>query len=257
MNLMREHYIGPPSGQGYQQEESLFGLSSLVSMAAFAYLLFFLLVLSVYSANPLEPALFGFYKLSVYLQVLSFFSVFFLPTLLIYFALDLTRSVAHTVIVLAYPLLVLAGVFVLNISASPTLAAVMGLIPFVFYFILGLSRATTDRRRRATRPQHVARPSPSMYDLRHQPPPRRMEPDRRSTTQRQTPTQRPPRRPQYPPTNRPSESRRDGRVPYRSSDGFLSKLDRYLDRYDYVDGEAVKKGSRRSIVYQRDRRRGS
>ncbi len=254
---MRERYIDSPSAQGYQQEESLFGLSDLASLPVFVYLLFFLLILSVYSANPLEPALFGFYKLSVFLQTLSFFSVFFLPTLLIYFALDLTKSIAHTVIVLVYPLLVLAGVLVLNIAASPALAAFVGLIPFVFYFVLGLSRAMTDRRRRVVRPQRVARPNSSMYDLRRQPPPRRMEPDRRGTMERQPSTQRPPQRSQYTPTNRSAEFRRDGRVPYRSSDGFLSKLDRFLDRYDYVDGEAVKKGSRRSTMYQRDRRRGS
>ncbi|MGZ4936217.1 MAG: hypothetical protein ACXV4C_06670, partial [Halobacteriota archaeon] len=98
---MRERYSGPPPNQGSQQDESLLGLSDLASLPVFLYLLFFLLVLSVYSANPLEPALFGFYKLSQSLQMLSFFSVFFLPTLLIYFALDLTKSVVHTVIVLA------------------------------------------------------------------------------------------------------------------------------------------------------------
>ncbi|MGZ4918911.1 MAG: hypothetical protein ACXV6L_01735 [Halobacteriota archaeon] len=252
---MRERYSGPPPNQGYQQDESLFGLSDLASLPVFLYLLFFLLVLSVYSANPLEPALFGFYKLSQSLQMLSFFSVFFLPTLLIYFALDLTKSVVHTVIVLAYPLLALGGILVLQISASPALAALMGLVPFAFYFVLGLGRSSTNRRRRTPRPHRVARPEPSMYDLRRQPPPQRMEPDKRLATQRQAPTQRPPQRPQYAPSNR-SELRRDGRAPYRSSDGFLSKLDRFLDRYDYVDGEAVKKGARQSTTYQRERRRG-
>ncbi len=252
---MRERYIGPPPSQGYRQDESLFGLSDLASLPAFLYLLFFLLVLAVYSANPLEPAHFGFYKLSLFLQLLAFFSVFFLPALLIYFALDLTKSIGHTVIVLAYPLLVLGGVFVLGIPASPALAAFMGLIPFAFYFVLGLGRSSTNRRRRPSRPQRVVRPDASMYDLRHQPPPQRMEPDRRTATQRQRPIQQPPQRPQYPPPNR-SEFRRGGRAPYRSSDGFLSKLDRFLDRYDYVDGEAVKKGSRRSTVYERERRRG-
>ncbi|MGZ4917779.1 MAG: hypothetical protein ACXV48_05650 [Halobacteriota archaeon] len=254
---MRERYSSPPPNLGYQQEESLFGLSDLASLPAFCYFLFFLLVLSVYSANPLEPALFGFYKLSLYLQLLSFFSVFFLPTLLIYFALDLTKSAKHTVIVLAYPLLALGAIFFLQISASPALAALMGLIPFAFYFTLGLSRSAADRRPRTRRPQRVARPASTMYDLRRQTPPQRMGPDRRIATQRQRPVQQPPPpRPQYPPSTRPAEFRRDGRPPYRSSDGFLSKLDRFLDRYDYVDGEAVKKGSRRSAMYERERRRG-
>lgn len=252
---MRERHIGPPPNKGYQQDESLFGLSDLASLPTFLYLLFFLLVLSIYSANPLEPALFGFYKLSLYLQLISFFSVFFLPALLIYFALDLTKSIGHTVIVLAYPLLVLGGIFVLGIPASPPLAAFMGLIPFAFYFVLGLSRSSTNRQRRTSRPQRVVRPEPSTYDLRRQPPPQRMEPDRRTATQPQMPIQQPPQRPQYPPPNR-SESRRDERAPYRSSDGVLSKLDRFLDRYDYVDGEAVKKGARRSTAYQKERRRG-
>ncbi len=252
---MRERYTGPPS-DGYQQDESLFGFSGLASLLAFFYVLFFVFVLSLYSANPLEPAIFGFYKLTLGLRLLSFFSVFFLPALLIYFALDLTKSVMHTIIVLAYPLLVLGGVFILNISASPALAALMGLVPFAFYLVLGLGRSATAQRRRTPRPQRVVRPEPSMRDLRRQPPPQRMEPDRWAPTQQQRPTQYPPQRPQYSPTNRPSEFRRDGRVPNRSSDGFFSKLDRFLDRYDYVDGEAVKKSSRRSTMYQRERRRG-
>ena len=254
---MRERYSSPSPSLGYQQEESLFGLSDLASLPAFCYFLFFLLVLSVYSANPLEPALFGFYKLSLYLQLISFFSVFFLPTLLIYFALDLTKSPKHTVIVLAYPLLALGAIAFLQISTSPALAALMGLIPFAFYFTLGLSRSASDRRPRTRRPQRVARQASSMYDLRRQTPPQRMGPDRRIATQRQRPVQQPPPpRSQYPPSTRPAEFRRDGRPPYRSSDGFLSKLDRFLDRYDYVDGEAVKKGSRRSTMYDRERRRG-
>ncbi len=253
---MRERYSGLSPDPGYQQDESLFGLSDLASLPVFIYLLFFLLVLSLYSANPLEPALFGFYKLSKSLQILSFFSVFFLPALLIYFALDLTKSIAHTVVVLAYPILILGGVLFLGISPSPAFAALLGFVPFAFYFVLGLSRSSTNRRRRASRPQRVVRSEPLMHDLRRQPRPQRMEPDRRVAAQRQLSTQRPPPRQQYPPPSNRPEYRRDGRPPYRSSDGFLSKLDRFLDRYDYVDGEAVKKGSRRSATYQRERRRG-
>ncbi len=252
---MRERYSGLTADSGYQQDESLLGLSDLASLPVFVYLLFFILVLSLYSANPLEPALFGFYKLSKSLQILSFFSVFFLPALLIYFALDLTKSIAHTVIVLAYPILVLGGVLFLGMSPSPAFAALLGFIPFAFYFVLGLGKSSTTRRRRTSRPQRVVHSEPSMHELRRQPRPQRMEPDKRIVTQRQLSTQRPPQRQEYPPSNRP-EYRRDVRTPYRSSDGFLSKLDRFLDRYDYVDGEAVKKGSRRGAAYQRERRRG-
>ena len=95
---MREPYDSSAQYGKREQDESVLGLSDLASLPAFIYLLFFLFVLVVYSANPLEPQVFGFYKLSVFFQVVSFFSIFFVPTLLIYFALDLTKSVAHTCI---------------------------------------------------------------------------------------------------------------------------------------------------------------
>jgi hypothetical protein len=61
---------------------------------------------------------------------------------------------------------------------------------------------------------------------------------------------------EYAPQSRPSDFRREVRPQYGSSDNFRSRLDRFLDRYDYVDGEAVRKGSRRRIRYEKDRRRG-
>jgi hypothetical protein len=80
-------------------------------------------------------------------------------------------------------------------------------------------------------------------------PPQGRPPDQRVPTQtRQTS--------QYGPPSRPSDFRREPRPQYGSSDSFISRLDRFLDRYDYVDGEAVRKGSRRNVRYERDRRRG-
>ena len=103
---------------------------------------------------------FGFYKLYRFFKIVSFFSIFFVPTLLIYFALDLTKNVAHTFIVLLYPLLVLGGVTILNVADLPLLAALSGFVLFVFYFLLGLSYSATERQRRAPRARRVVRPSP-------------------------------------------------------------------------------------------------
>jgi hypothetical protein len=176
---------------------------------------------------------------------LSFFGIFFVPTLLIFFALDLTKSVGHTFVVLVYPLLALGGISILNVGDLPFLAALSGLVLFAFYFLLGLSRSADERQRRV--PPPVVRTSPKM-----QAPPRtqpqRRPPAGRAAVQRQQTSR-------YPPPNRPQEFRRDGQPQYRTSDGFLSRLDRFLDRYDYVEGEAVKKGLRRDVNYPRDRRR--
>jgi hypothetical protein len=60
---------------------------------------------------------------------------------------------------------------------------------------------------------------------------------------------------EYAPPSRSSDFRREVRPQHRSSDSFRSRLDRFLDRYDYVDGEAVRKGSRRRVRYERDQRR--
>jgi hypothetical protein len=199
----------------------------------------------VYSANPFEPQVFGFYKLSVFFQVVSFFSIFFVPTLLIYFALDLTKSFAHTCVVLVYPLLALGGVSVLNVADLPLLAALSGLVLFAFYFLLGLSRSAAERQRRVQRAPRVIRPSPATQAaLQTQQRPQ----DERPAIQRQQTSR-------YAPPSRPQEFRRDVRPQYGASDGFLSRLDRFLDRYDYIEGEAVKKGSRRDVKYPRDRRR--
>jgi hypothetical protein len=243
--LMREPYDSLAQHQRPEQIESMFGLSDLASLPTFIYLLFFLFVLVVYSANPLEPQVFGFYKLSVFFQVLSFFSIFFVPTLLIYFAFDLTKSLAHTCVVLIYPLLALGGVSVLNVADLPLLAALSGLVLFAFYFLLGLSRSAAERRRRAPRTTRVIRPSPLMQAARQT---QRPQQDERAVVQRQHPSR-------YPPSNRPQEFRRDVRPQYGTSEGFLSRLDRFLDRYDYIEGEAVKKGLRRDVKYPRDKRR--
>ena len=221
---MREPYDSPAQRGRSEPDESILGFSDLASLPAFIYLLFFLFVLVVFSANPFEPQVFGFYKLSVFFQVAAFFSIFFVPTLLIYFALDLTKSTAHTCIVLGYPLLALGGVAILNVADSPLLAALSGLVLFAYYFFLGLSRSATERLRRTLQP--VVRPSP----LSRAPP-------------------------QMRPQQRPQESRRDARPQYGSSDGFISRLDRFLDRYDYVEGEAVRKGSGRDVKSPRDKRR--
>jgi len=251
---MRERYTSPPQ-RGYQQDDSLFGLSDLASLSAFIYFLFFLVILTIYSSNPLEPTLFGFYKLSLYFQLLSFFSVFFLPALLIYIALDFTKSIVHTVIVLAYPLLVLGGIAILRVPASPPLVALSGLMLFAFYFVLGLNRSVSERKRRGPRPQRVVRPGPPVQNSRPLAPAQPMPPEQESAVQRQRLAQPPPTT-LYAPPSRSSEPRQEGRAQYKSPDGFLSKLDRFLDRYDYVNGEAVKKGSQRGAAYYRDRRKG-
>ncbi len=243
--LMREPYDSPAQRGRSERDESVLGFSDLASLPAFIYLLFFLFVLVVFSANPFEPQVFGFYKLSVFFQVVAFFSIFFVPTLLIYFALDLTKSTAHTCIVLGYPLLALGVVAILNIADSPLLAALSGLVLFAFYFFLGLSRSTTERQRRTLQP--VVRPRP----FTQAPPqmrPQQQPQDERAAVQRQQTSQ-------YVPPSRPQEFRRDARPQHGSSDGFISRLDRFLDRYDYVEGEAVRKGSRRDVKSPRDRRR--
>jgi hypothetical protein len=242
---MREPYDNPAHHVRSEPDTSVLGFSDLASLPAFIYLLFFLFVLVVFSANPLETQVFGFYKLSVFFQVVAFFSIFFVPTLLIYFALDLTKSVAHTCVMLGYPLLALGGVAILNVADLPLLAALSGLVLFAFYLLLGLSRSATVRQRRT--PQPVVRPRPSTQAP-SQLPPQRQPQDERAAVQRQ-PTSR------YVPPNRLQEFRRDVRPQYGTSDGFLSRLDRFLDRYDYVEGEAVRKGSRRDVKYPRDRRR--
>jgi hypothetical protein len=244
---MREPYDSSAQYGRREQDESVLGFSDFASLPAFVYLLFFLFVLVVYSSNPLEPQVFGFYKLSVFFQVVSFFSIFFVPTLLIYFALDLTKSVAHTCLVLVYPLLALGGVAVLNVADLPLLAALSGFVLFAFYFLLGLSRSATERRRRTPRARRVVRPSPGTQARPPMPSQRRPQ-DERAAIQRQ-------RAPQYVPPTRPQEFRRELRPQSGASDGFLSRLDRFLDRYDYVEGEAVRKGSRRDVTYPRDRRR--
>ncbi|MGZ8885193.1 MAG: hypothetical protein ACXW1O_01265 [Halobacteriota archaeon] len=242
---MREPLDSPAQYGKREQDASVLGFTDLASVPAFIYLLFFLFVLVVFSSNPLEPSAFGFYKLSVFFQVVAFFSIFFVPTLLIYFALDLTKSIAHTCVVLAYPILALGGVAVLNIADLPLLAALSGLVLFAFYFLLGLGRTATERRRRIPKP--VVRPSPGTYAPSQMSPQRRPQ-DERAAVQRQQTSR-------YAPPSRPQEFRRDVRPQYGGSDGFLSRLDRFLDRYDYVEGEAVKKGSRRDVKNARDRRR--
>jgi len=242
---MREPYDTPAQNGRFELYESLLGFSDLASLPAFLYLLFFLFVLVVFSANPLEPQVFGFYKLSVFFQVVSFFSIFFVPTLLIYFALDLSKSVVHTCVVLVYPLLVLGGASILNVAELPFLAALCGLVLFAFYLLLGLSRSATERRRRT--PPPVARPS-SYTHAPSQMPPQRQSQGGSTAVQRQQTTR-------YVSPSRPQEFRRDVKPQYGDSDGFLSRLDRFLDRYDYVEGEAVRKGSRRNVKSQRDRRR--
>ena len=232
----------------YEKDDSIFGLSDLASLAAFIYLLFFLLVLVLYSANPFEPAVFGFYKLSVFFQIVSFFGIFFVPTLLIYFALDFTKSVGHTVVVLGYPILVLGAAAILNIPDAPLFAALGGLVLFAFYFLAGLNRSAIERRQRAPRSQRAVRQRPVVVPPPLVPPQRRPS-DQRSPDQRRQTSQ-------YAPPNRPPDFRRETKPQYRSPDSFLSRLDRFLDRYDYVDGEAVRKGSRRSGKYERDQRRG-
>jgi hypothetical protein len=243
---MREADTSPVRYGRYEKDESIFGLSDLASLAAIIYLLFFLLVLVIYSANPSEPA--GFYKLSVLFQIVSFFGIFFVPTLLIYFALGLTKSLANTVVVLGYPILVLGAAATINIPDAPIFAALSGLVLFAFYFLVGLNRSAIEQRRPTPRAQRAARQRPVV------PPPPRLPPQRRPSNQR-APLQRQ-QMSQYVPPTRPSDFKQEVRPQYRSSNGFRSRLDRFLDRYDYVDGEAVRKGSRRNVRYERDRRRG-
>jgi hypothetical protein len=242
---MQEPYTSPPQRGGREQDVSVLGFSDLASLPAFIYLLFFLFVLVVYSSNPLEPQVFGFYKLSEFFQVVSFFGIFFVPTLLIYFALDLTKSVAHTVVVFLYPLLALGGAAILNVADLPFLAALSGSVLFAFYLLLGLSRSAAERQRRV--PPPVVRTSSSVLAPPRTQPQRRPQAERAAVRRQQTSRHAPP--------NRPQEFRRDGQPQYRAPDGFLSRLDRFLDRYDYVEGEAVKKGLRRDVKYPRDRRR--
>ena len=247
---MQEPYKSPAQRGRREQDVSVLGFSDLSSLLAFIYLLFFLFILVVFSSNPQDPQAFGFYKLSVFFQVVSFFGIFFVPTLLIYFALDLNKSVAHTFVVLVYPLLAVSGVAILNVADSPFLAALSGLVLFAFYLLLGLSRSAAERQRRV--PQPVVRTRPIMQAPPQMQPQRRPQAGRaaagRASVQRQQTSR-------YAPPSRPQEFRRDGQPQYRAPDGFLSRLDRFLDRYDYVEGEAVKKGLRRDVKYPRDRRR--
>jgi hypothetical protein len=244
---MREPYNTSPLHGRLEQNDSLFGLSNLASWPTFFYLLFFLFALVVYSANPLEPQVFGIYKLSVFSQVISFFSVFFVPTLLIYFALDLPRSIAHSFIMLIYPLVVVGGVTAFSTADMPLVSALCGFFLFAFYFLLGVSRSAAEkgRRRRSPRVRRVARPSAASRAPAPMAPQRRMYDDHAYVQ----------RAPQRVSPSRARELRRDVQPQYRAPDGFLARLDRFLDRYDYVDGEAVPKSSRRSATYQRDRRR--
>jgi len=261
---MREADTSPVRYGRYEKDESFFGLSDLASLAAIIYLLFFLLVLVIYSANPSEPA--GFYTLSVLFQIVSFFGIFFVPTLLIYYALGLTQSFAHTVVVLGYPILALGAATTLNIPDAPLFAALSGLVLFAYYFLVGLNRSAIEQRRPTSRAQRAVRQSPVVS------PPPRPPAQRRPSDQRPvvSPPPRPPaqRRPsdqrtppqtrqmsEYAPPSRPSDFRREVRPQHRASDSFRSRLDRFLDRYDYVDGEAVRKGSRRRVRYERDQRR--
>ncbi|MGZ4881393.1 MAG: hypothetical protein ACXV5H_00485 [Halobacteriota archaeon] len=242
---MREPYDSPTQRGRSEQDESILGFSDLASLPAFIYLLFFLFVLVVFSANPFEPQVFGFYKLSVFFQVIAFFSIFFVPTLLIYFALDLTKNAAHSCIVLGYPLLVLGGVAILNVADSPLLAALSGLVLFAFYLFLGLSSSAAERQRRTLKP--VVRSTP-YTQARPQMPPQQRPRDGLTAVQKQQTSR-------YVSPSRPQEFRRDNRPQHGSSDGFISRLDRFLDRYDYVEGEAVRKGSRSAVKSPRDRRR--
>ena len=243
---MREADTSPVRYGQYEKDESFFGLSDLASLAAIIYLLFFLVVLVTYSANPSEPA--GYYKLSVLFQIVSFFGIFFVPALLIYFALGLTKSLAHTIVVLGYPILALGAAATLNIPDAPLFAALTGLVLFAYYFLVGLSRSAIEQRRPTPRAQRAVRQSTVG------PPPPRQPPQRRPSDQHAPPQRR--QMSEYAPPSRPSDFRREVRPQYRSSNGFRSRLDRFLDRYDYVDGEAVRKGSRRSVRSERDQRRG-
>jgi hypothetical protein len=244
---MREPYNTPGLYERLEPDDSVFGLSNLASWPAFFYLLFFLFVLVIYSANPLEPQAFGFYKLSVFFQVVSFFSIFFVPTLLIYFALDLTKSIGHTFVVLIYPLIALGVVSTLSIADLPLMSALCGFLLFIFYFLLGLSRSAAEkrRRRRSPRARGMARPSAATRTAAS------MAAQRRTNYEGAYVQ----RAPQSASSDRAHEFRRDARPQYGAPDGFIARLDRFLDRYDYVDGEAMPKSSRRSATYQRDRRR--
>jgi hypothetical protein len=138
---------------------------------------------------------------------------------------------------------------------------------FAYYFLVGLNRSAIEQRRPTPRAQRAVRQSPVV------PPPPQPPAQRRPSDQRpvvppppQPPAQRrpsdqraPPQRrqmSQYAPPSHPSDFRQEVRPQYRSSNGFRSRLDRFLERYDYVDGEAVRKGSRRRVRYEKDRRRG-
>ncbi|HYA32925.1 MAG TPA: hypothetical protein VEG65_02870 [Candidatus Bathyarchaeia archaeon] len=239
---MREAETKSAGYVGYAQDESIFGLSGLASLPALLYLLFFLFVLVIYSANPFEPAVFGFYKLSIFFQITSFFAIFFVPALLIYFALDLTKSVGHTVIVLGYPILALGAAAILNTPDAQLFAAVTGLLPFAFYFLIGFNRSAIARQTRAPRATYGVRQGATVPS---QLPPQGRPLEPRTPAQRRLMSR-------YAP-NRPSDFRREARPQYGSPDGFLARLDRFLDRYDYVDGEAVPKGTQRSARYERDR----
>jgi len=244
---MREPYSTSDLYGGLEKDDLVFGLSNLASWPAFFYLLFFLFVLVVYSANPLDPQAFAFYKLSVFFQVVAFFSIFFVPTLLIYFALDLTKSIGHTFIVLIYPLVALGGVSALSIADLPLMSALCSFFLFIFYFLLGLSRSAAEKRsrRRSTHVRRMALPSVATRAAAPMTPQKRAS-DERAYVRRV---------PQRALSGRTYEFRRDARSQYGAPDGFLARLDRFLDRYDYVDGEAVPKSSRRSAAYQRNQRR--
>ena len=241
---MREADTSPVRYGRNEKDESFFGLSDLASLAAIIYLLFFLVVLVTYSANPSDPA--GFYKLSVLFQIVSFFGIFFVPALLIYLALGLTKSVTHTIVVLGYPILALGAATTLNVP--PLFAALSGLVLFAYYFLAGLNRSAIEQRRPTPRAQRAVRQSTVG------PSPPRLPPQRGPSDPRAPPQRR--QMPEYAPLSRPSDFGREVRPRYRSSNGFRGRLDRFLDRYDYVDGEAVRKGSRRSVRSERDRRRG-
>ena len=182
-----------------------FGLTDVLSLPALMYLVFSVLVLSIYSSLTPESAFYASYKLALFLRSFSYFSIFLVPTIVIYFALNLNRKITYTLILTAYPIASLSVLFLVFGASTPGIFMLSAFVLFAFYFLLGLTRT-------ASRWAHEA--GYWSADVRRS----------ADVRERQMDTRR---------GNRNSD--------FNPPESFLEKLDKFLDLYEYADGEAVRK----------------
>jgi len=205
---MREPYRKTITDESYDARGVYgFGLTDVLSLPALMYLVFSVLVLSIYSSLTPESAFYASYKLALFLRSFSYFSIFLIPTIVIYFALSLNRRIIPTVILTVYPIASLSVLFLVFGTSSPGIFMLSGLVLFAFCSLLGLTRTASRWA-----PEAVY----GGADVRQ----RQMMDRRRSNMNSDI----------NPPEN------------------FLEKLDKFLDLYEYVDGEAVRKSRGRHNI---------